>query len=148
MHILYDTQIRLDANVEEVWDALISIEQRQKWQSNISSAELISGSAGYRGAQTKLTLQDSGEVIIEQVQRSRPLERLQTQFKLGDCSYQQIVYLTRLDESRTQLTYHCKQALSSGWRRIINIRPSAPACVKPDIYESLSRILEQDVTSA
>lgn len=148
MNILFDTQIQLDASAEDVWDALISAEQRQQWQSGISNAELISGSAGYRGAQTKLTLIDSGETVIEQVQRSRPLERLQTQFKLGDCSYQQIVYLTRLEEGKTQLTYHCKQALTSGWRRILNIRPSVPACVQPSIFESLSEVCEKNTTLA
>lgn len=148
MHILFDTQIQLDASVEEVWESLTSAEQRQRWQQGISSAELISGSAGYRGAQTKITLRDSGETIVEQVQRSRPLERLQTQFKLGDCSYQQIVYLTRLDESSTQLTYHCKQALSSGWRRVLNIRPNVPSCVKPEIYEAMSLMLEKDKATA
>lgn len=148
MHILFDTQIQLDASVEEVWDTLISAEKRQLWQNGISSAELISGSAGYRGAQTKLTLLDSGETIIEQVQRSRPFERLQTQFKLGDCSYQQIVYLSRLDEGKTQLTYHCKQAPSSGWRRVLNIRPSVPACLQPDIYEAMSTLLDKNTASA
>lgn len=148
MHILFDTQIQLNASVEEVWDTLTSTEQRQRWQQGISRAELISGSAGYRGAETKLTLGDSGETVIEKVQRSRPLERLQTQFKLGDCSYQQIIYLTRLDEGKTQLTYHCKQALSSGWRRVLNIRPNVPACVQPDIYEAMSQILDKKTVPA
>lgn len=148
MHILFDEKINLHATLETVWEVLCSTQQRPKWQLGIDQAVLLSGSEGYRGAKTELTLEGKGEKVIEHVHRSRPLERLQTQFDLGDCSYEQIIYLTRTDEDHTQLTYHCKQHPASGWRRILNMHPAVPGFVKPEIFESLAKYLETSSSPA
>lgn len=147
MNILFDTQLKLHGSVDQVWEALTSADLRPKWQLGVSKAKLISGSPGYRGAQTRLSLRDIDEEVTEHVHRSRPLERIQTQFKLGDCSYQQILHLIKLDDETTQLTYHCKQMPNSGWRRILNIRPTVPTCVQPDIYQSLEDYLNNSTVS-
>lgn len=146
MQILYDTQVILPASLERVWEALTDPEQRPQWQDGVRAARLDVGSPGYRGAQTRLRLDELDDEVVETVQRSRPLERLQTQLTVGDCSYRQMIYLLRLDDDTTQLTYHCKQALKIGWRKILHIRPAVPACVQPEIYDSLARQLEQSVT--
>jgi len=148
MQILYDEQIQINASLEKVWEALCTSDQRSKWQEGVQSAKLLYGSEGYRGAKTELVLKNSGKKIVEHVHRSRPFERLQTQFQLGDCSYQQIVYLSRTDEDHTLLTYHCKQELSGGWRRVLNIRPSIPECVKPSIFISMANYLEKTTSAA
>ncbi len=139
MQILFDTKIQLNADPEKIWELLTSPAERAKWQDGVEQVKLISGDEGYRGAQSELSLTEGKHKVIEQVQRSCPQERLQLQFKLGDCSYQQIIHLSKVDVERTQLTYHCKQKLDSGWRRVLNISPSVPACVKPAMLDSLAQ---------
>jgi len=148
MQILFDHQIQLNASLDKVWEVLCSADQRKHWQIGIEDAKLLYGSEGYRGSKVELTLAPSGKKVIEHVHRSRPLERLQTQFQLGDCGYQQIIYLTRTDEDVTQLTYHCKQELASGWKRLLSLQPSVPNCVKPEIFESLAKYLATSASVA
>lgn len=141
MHILFDTKIQLNSNLEKVWELLTCSQQRAKWQGGIEQIKLVYGDEGYRGARTELLLADSKVKVIEQVRRSRPLERLQFQFDLNGCSYQQTIYLSTIGTDQTQLTYHCRQKVNSSWRRILNIHPAIPDCVKPDIFKSLAQHL-------
>jgi len=137
MEILFDQQVDLQADTEAVWALLTHPENRKKWQHGLKSIEHTIGSKGLRGSITELTLAEMDSPIEETVTRSRSRERLQTEFRLGDCRYIQTYHLSRINPTTVRVHYYCKRDLDSGWKKILNIRPAAPTCVQPAILQSL-----------
>lgn len=148
MNILFDSVIQLEASPKQVWEMLTEDVNLSDWQNGVTKATLVTGSPGYRGARYELLAENIPKAVVVEIKRSRPEERLQQHFKLGDCNYQQFFYLSRVDEDTTQLVYHCKREPATAWRKILNIKPSVPAFVKPAILESLANRLVQGSTAA